>query len=204
MRHCRMSVIRPARLHSATQTPDDTIELVGSSEVRVGLREEGNTVSTNYLSAIQPKHPAKNRWRNIGQKRPLLPKHVWSIRVSLEMADNRRDLALFNMSVDSKLRGCDLVCMKVRDVFAAGRVKERASVTQSKAGKPLRLEITETTRQSFERVSAGSPIRRRLGRNISGPAVYTIARICRRESMRLSCATGLRRQGLSRRPMEPI
>ncbi|CAM3368600.1 hypothetical protein SAMN04488021_16414 [Paracoccus aminovorans] len=84
-----------------------------------------------------------------GQKRPLLPKHVWSIRVRLEMADNRRDLALFNMAIDSKLRGCDLVCLKVRDVFAAGRVKERTSVTQSKTGKPVRFEITETTRQSL-------------------------------------------------------
>lgn len=67
------------------------------------------------------------------------------------MADNRRDLALFNTAVDSKLRGCDLVCLKVRDVFAAGRVKERASFTQSKTGKPVRFEITETTRQSLER-----------------------------------------------------
>ena len=67
------------------------------------------------------------------------------------MADNKRDLALFNMAVDSKLRGGDLVCLKVRDVFAAGRVKERTSVTQSKTGKPVHFEITDTTRQSLER-----------------------------------------------------
>lgn len=67
------------------------------------------------------------------------------------MANNRRDLALFNMAIDSKLRGCDLVCLKVRDVFAAGRVKERTSGTQSKTGKPVRFEITETKRQSIER-----------------------------------------------------
>lgn len=72
-------------------------------------------------------------------------------RVRLEMADNRRDLAVFNMAADSKLRGCDLVCLKIRDVFVAGRVRERASVTQSKTGKPVRFEITETTRQSLER-----------------------------------------------------
>jgi hypothetical protein len=65
------------------------------------------------------------------------------------MADNRRDLALFNMAVDSKLRGCDLVCLRVRDVFVAGRVKERASMTQSKTGKPVKFEVTETTRQSL-------------------------------------------------------
>ncbi|WP_134682480.1 tyrosine-type recombinase/integrase [Paracoccus ravus] len=80
-----------------------------------------------------------------------LPKHVCSIRVRLEIAGNKRDLALFNLAVDTKLRGCDLVRLKVKDVFAAGRVKERASVTQSKTGKPVRFEITEATRSSLER-----------------------------------------------------
>ena len=108
-------------------------------------------MSTGYLPAIRPERPAWNMGRIVGQKRPLQPKHVWSIRVRLEMADNRRDLALFNTAIDSKLRGCDLVCLKVRDVFAAGRVKERTSVTQSKTGKPVRFEITETTRLSLER-----------------------------------------------------
>ena len=72
-------------------------------------------MSIDFLPALRPERPAWNKGRIIGQKRPLLPKHVWSIRVRLEMADNRRDLALFNMAVDSKLRGCDLVCLKVRD-----------------------------------------------------------------------------------------
>jgi site-specific recombinase XerC len=106
---------------------------------------------TDLLPAVCPARTAWNKGRIIGQKRPLQPKHVWSIRVRLEMADNNRDLALFNMAVDSKLRGCDLVCLRVRDVFVAGRVKERASMTQSKTGKPVKFEITETTRQSIER-----------------------------------------------------
>lgn len=80
-----------------------------------------------------------------------MPKHVWCIRVRLEMSEHKRDLALFNMAVDSKLRGCDLVCLKVNDVYAAGRVKECASVTQSKTRKPVQFEITETTRLSVER-----------------------------------------------------
>ncbi len=84
-------------------------------------------------------------------QRNLRFQNGWSIRVRLEMANDRGDLALFNMAVDSKLWGCDLVCLKVRDVFAAGRVKDRASVTQSKTGKPVRFEITDTTRQSLER-----------------------------------------------------
>ena len=108
-------------------------------------------MSIELPPAVRPQRPAGNKGRIIGQKRALLPKHVWSIRVRLEIADNTRDLALFNIAIDSKLQGCDLVCLKVRDVFTASRVKERTSVTQSTTGKPVRFEITETTRQSLER-----------------------------------------------------
>ncbi|WP_321341998.1 tyrosine-type recombinase/integrase [uncultured Cohaesibacter sp.] len=97
--------------------------------------------------------PAKHAWnhgRIIGQKRPLLPKHVWAIRVRLELAGATRDLALFNLAIDSKLRGCDLVRLKVSDVFAAGTIKERVSILQSKTGKPVRFEITEGTRKSLK------------------------------------------------------
>ena len=79
-------------------------------------------MSKETLPAIRPTRATWNNGRIIGQKRPLLPKHVWSIRVRLEMADNMRDLALFKMAVDCKLRGYDLVCLKVNDVYAAGRV----------------------------------------------------------------------------------
>lgn len=67
------------------------------------------------------------------------------------MADNKRDLALFNTPIDSKLRGCDLVGLQVPDVFAAGHVTDRASVMQRKTGKPVRFEITDTAIQSLER-----------------------------------------------------
>ena len=158
-------------------------------------------MSTDNLPAIRPERPAWNTGCIMGQKRALLPKHVWSIRVRLMLADNRRDLALFNMALDSKLRGCDLVRPKVRDVFVAGRVKERASVTQ--AGRENRRASRSPTRRA-NRLNAGSPIPRCLGWNISGPAVCTMARICRRDSMHVSCAIGSRRLGLSRAPMEPI
>ncbi|MEL7347621.1 MAG: integrase, partial [Pseudomonadota bacterium] len=98
------------------------------------------------LPAVRPRHPAWNKWRIVGQKRPLLPKHVWAIRARLEIAENVRDLALLNTAIDSKLRGCDLVRLKVADVYAAGRVKERTSVLQSKTQKPVRFELTEGTR----------------------------------------------------------
>lgn len=107
-------------------------------------------MNTPNLPMIIPKRHAWNRGRIIGQKRPLQPKHVWAIRVRLELAENYRDLALFNMAVDSKLRGCDLVCMKVADVFTAGSIKERASIVQSKTGKPVQFEITEGTRKSLQ------------------------------------------------------
>ena len=103
------------------------------------------------LPAIRACRPAWNKGRIVGQKRPLLPKHVWAIRVRLEIADNHRDLALFNLAIDSKLRGCDLVTLKVADVFAAGQVKERTSIIQSKTQKPVRFEITEGTRKSLLR-----------------------------------------------------
>lgn len=105
-------------------------------------------MSTSNLPMVLPTRPAWNKGRIVGQKRPLLPKHVWAIRVRLEIAQSVRDLALFNMAVDSKLSGCDLVRLKVSDVFFAGRVKERASILQSKTSTPVRFEITAGTRSS--------------------------------------------------------
>ena len=108
-------------------------------------------MQTPNLPAIRACRPAWNKGRIVGQKRPLLPKHVWAIRVRLEIAENHRDLALFNLAIDSKLRGCDLVKLKVADVHAAGQVKERASIIQSKTQRSVRFEITEGTRKSILR-----------------------------------------------------
>ncbi|GIT88846.1 hypothetical protein ROBYS_38620 [Roseobacter sp. OBYS 0001] len=69
-------------------------------------------MKTPDLPAIRALRPAWSKGRIFGQGRPLKPKHVWAIRVRLELAENHRDLALFNMAIDSKLRGCDLVEMK--------------------------------------------------------------------------------------------
>jgi integrase len=90
-----------------------------------------------------------NKGRLIGQKRPLKPKDVWAIRVRLQLQDRKRDLALFNLAIDSKLRGCDLVSLKIEDVCAAGRARERATVIQKKTGRPVQFEITEQTRSSI-------------------------------------------------------
>lgn len=106
-------------------------------------------MTTPNLPAIIPARRAWNKGRIVGQKRPLQPKHVWAIRVRLELAERKRDLALFNMAVDSKLRGCDLVQLKVTDVLVAGRIKERTSIVQSKTKQPVQFEVTEGTRKSL-------------------------------------------------------
>jgi hypothetical protein len=77
-------------------------------------------METPNLPSIRSLRPTRNKGRIVGQKRPLKPKHVWAIRVRLELAENHRDLALFNMAIDRKLRGCDLVRMQVVDVMASG------------------------------------------------------------------------------------
>ncbi|PYE82474.1 hypothetical protein DFP88_104230 [Pseudoroseicyclus aestuarii] len=76
------------------------------------------------LPAIRTYRPAWNKGRIVGPKRLLLPKHVSAIRVRIELADRAGDLALFNLAIDSKLRGCDLIYLRIADVFAAGQVKE--------------------------------------------------------------------------------
>ncbi len=100
------------------------------------------------LPAITPRQRAWNKGRIIGQKRPLLPKQVWAIRARLELADNLRDLALFNVAIDSKLRGCDLVKLAVSDLVKDDRVRERVSVIQSKTKRPVQFELTENTRET--------------------------------------------------------
>ena len=90
-----------------------------------------------------------NKGRLTGQKRPLKPKDVWAIRVRLQLQGRKRDLALFNLAIDSKLRGCDLVRLQVDDVCAGGRVRDRGTVIQKKTGRPVQFEITEQTRASI-------------------------------------------------------
>ena len=91
-----------------------------------------------------------NKGKLIGAKPPLRPKHVWSIRTTLQMGDRKRDLALFNLAIDSKLRGCDVVALKVEDIAPHGYAVDRATVRQKKTGRPVRFEVTEQTRQALD------------------------------------------------------
>ena len=91
-----------------------------------------------------------NKGLLVGQKKPLQPKHVWSIRVRLEIARMWRDLALFNLAIDSKLRACDLVKLRVDEVCSGARIRDRATVVQKKTGRPVQFEITDQTKASLE------------------------------------------------------
>jgi len=102
------------------------------------------------MEAIMQRAPW-NKGRLTGQKRPLKPKDVWAIRVRLQLKNRERDLALFNLAINSKLRGCDLVRLQVDDVCAGGRVRDRATIVQKKTGRPVQFEITEQTRASIQR-----------------------------------------------------
>ena len=113
-----------------------------------GGRIGGHIMPRVQLPAVTPQHKAWNKGRIIGQKRLLPPKQVWAIRARLELADYLRDLALFNVAIDSKLRGCDLVKLAVADLVRDGRVRERVSVIQSKTKKPVQIELTENTRET--------------------------------------------------------
>ena len=90
-----------------------------------------------------------NKGKLTGAKPPLRPKHVWSIRTKLQIEGRSRDLAMFNLAIDSKLRGCD-VAIRVEDVAAGGYTADRATVRQKKTGRPVRFELSEQTRQAID------------------------------------------------------
>ena len=104
---------------------------------------------TENLITSATKRIPWNKGKLTGAKPPLRPKHVWAIRTKLQIDELTRDLALFNLAIDSKLRGCDVVAVKVDDVAPSGCAVDRASVRQKKTGRPVRFELTETTRRAI-------------------------------------------------------
>jgi len=95
-----------------------------------------------------PRKTPWNKGRLVGQKRPLKLKEVWAIRIRLQLQKKDRELALFNLAIDSKLRACDLLKLKVTDVSTGDQVASRAIVMQQKTGRPVRFEITDQTRRA--------------------------------------------------------
>ena len=100
------------------------------------------------ITRIQPHRPW-NAGRIVGAKPPLQPKHIWGIRTRLRLAGRVRDLAMFNVAIDSELRGCDLVGLRVGDVMLAGSIRPRPSVLQQKTGRPAPFEVTDATKDAL-------------------------------------------------------
>jgi len=95
-------------------------------------------------------HQPWNKGKLVGQKAPLRLKDIWAIRVRLQIAEETRDLALFDLAIDSKLRACDRTKLRVRDVAHGEHVSSRAIVMQQKTQRPVQFEITEQTRLALQ------------------------------------------------------
>src|SRR5438876_9859092 len=96
------------------------------------------------------RHPAWNKGKLVGQKTPFKLKEIWAIRIRPQMQERLRELALFDLGIDSKLRACDLVRLRVRDVCHGDRVAARAVVLQQKTQRPVQFEIMPPTREALE------------------------------------------------------
>jgi integrase len=114
------------------------------------------SMSIEHVGHIEVLHVEPRKGKLTGAKPPLQPKHVWAIRTRLQIAGRRRDLTLFNLAIDSKLRGCDIVSIKVEDVAPRGYTVVRATIRQRKTSRPVRFEITEHTRQAVDDLLAAS------------------------------------------------
>ena len=141
---------------------------------------------------IMGKREAWNKDKLVGQKPPLKPKDIWAIRIYLQNAHAVRDRAMFNLAIDSKLRGCDLVGLRVRDVTHGPQILPRAMVIQKKTQRPVQFELTEPTRAA---VAVGW---RRLSFAVSSTSFRAGCRVLpmfRLASTRGSCIIGLQPLG---------
>src|SRR6185437_14283149 len=124
--------------------------LIGRILLSLAIRGERSMQSDANLFIPTPKRAPWNKGRLVGAKPPLQQKHVWAIRGMLQNERNKRDLAMFDLAIDSKLRGCDVVTIKVDDVAPNGYAINRATVRQRKTRRPVRFELTEHTRQAVD------------------------------------------------------
>jgi integrase len=106
-------------------------------------------VYENPVAATHERFPW-NKGKLTGAKPPFRPKHVWSSRTKLQLEGRIRDLAMFNLAIDSKLRGCDVVALRVEDIAPNGYTNDRATIRQRKTGQSVKFELTEQTRQTVD------------------------------------------------------
>ena len=133
-----------------------------------------------------------NKGRLVGQKRPLRPKEVWAIRVRLQIKHNKRDLAMFNLAIDSKLRGCDLVSLRVDDIAVGGHVRDRATIIQRKTGHPF---TSKSRSRLAPRGRTGGTRDRQIGAPTSFRAESIINLMSQRANTRALCVAGSRGPG---------
>jgi hypothetical protein len=139
-----------------------------------------------------PKREAWNKGKLVGQKPPLKPIDIWAIRIYLQNRHAVHDLAMFNLAIDSTLRGCDLVSLHVRDVTHGKQILPRAMVIQRKTQRPVQFELTELTQAAI----AARIEKARLWCDLypfrAGSEDH---RMCRRANTRGTCITGLKPPG---------
>jgi len=158
-------------------------------------------MSNIQLPVVRPNRAPWNKGRLVGQKPPLLPRQVWAIRSRLELAGNLRDLVMFNLAIDSKLRGCDLVRLRVAELVVGGSVRDRVSVIQSKIGRLVQFEVSENTRKSVLAWVDSPPCADAF---FFSPVGSMLQRIYRRGSTLGSSVSGCRPQVSIRRGMGHI
>jgi integrase len=125
--------------------------MAGAAHAGQSLKLRRMTMQDRSEASPRTQHRGPwNKGKLIGAKPPLRSKHVWSIRTKLQVEGQTRDLAMFNLAIDSKLRGCDVVALKVEDVAPSGYALDRATVRQKKTGHPVRFEMTEQTREAVD------------------------------------------------------
>ena len=125
------------------------IALFCSCEARSSssVTEEYDHAKRSKCFSLAPRRTPWNKGKLIGARPPLRPKHVWSIRTRLLVEGRTRGPCHVQLAIDSKLRGCDVVALKVQDVAPNGYAIDRATVRQKKTGRPVKFELTDQTRQ---------------------------------------------------------
>ena len=137
----------------------------------------------------KPREPW-NKGKLVGQKAPFKLKEIWAIRIRLQPANCARDLALFDLAIDSKLRACDLVRLRMRDVSHGDRVAARTIVMQQKTRRPVQFEITEQTREAVARWIDHAKLQ---SEDFLFPSRCITQRTCRPGSTRVSSMAGCKR-----------
>ena len=155
-------------------------------------------MDTSTISA--PRSPW-NKDKLVGQKRPFKLKEFWAIRTRLQLSCRTRDLALFNLGIDSKLRACDLVKLRVRDVANGDRPAARANVIQQKTGRPVQFELTEPTRLA---VSGWIHLAHFVPKTSSSRAGFMLRHTLGHGSTRASSTAGWGRSAWTRPTTAPI